>query len=235
MTDFQNSGDTEKEISQKIKLEDSEYTQDELKDLVKYGRLAKEVETKHNTKVDRLMPEYTKATQQVKELTERLDQAQKQLLENKREIRQDDDLTPEQKRAALKKLEELGTITIDNLESKIDKLVDGKVQSILAGRDLLADVKSAIKWAKEDFGIEASTEDVLTYMQENGFRDPKRALKDKFEEQIDKSKQQKWMESKGPEFRTLSQKSVRKEPLSPDFRDRDKVRKMAIEQLMSGN
>lgn len=232
--DFFNSNEGSQE-PQKIKVDDGEYTVDELKELVKQGKMAKEVETKHNTKLDRLMPEYTKATQQVKELQAKLEATESQIAQKQKDIKSDEDLTPEQKRAALKKLEELGGITVENLESKIDKLIESRVSNILAGRDLLADVKAASKWAKDEFGIEASSEDILTYMQENGFRDPKRALKDKFEEQIDKLKQQKWLSSKAPEFRTLSQQSQRKEPLSPDFKDKAKVRKMALEQLLGGN
>lgn len=232
--DNKETRDDSKEV-QKIKLDDGEYTPDELKELVKYGKLGKEVETKHNTKLDRLMPEYTKSTQKVKELEETIAQIRGELESTKRKPDTEGELTPEQKAAAIKQAEELGIITEKNADKMLNKLVDERVNSILAGRDLLGEVKQAAKWAKDEYGIEASSEDILTYMQENGFRDPKKALKDRFEEQIDKAKQTKWLDSKAPEFRTLSQHSVKKEPLSPDFKDRKKVREMAMQQIMGGN
>ena len=57
---------------EKIKLGEKEYTQDELSKLVGLGETANELETKWNTKIDRLYPEYTKATQERKELEDKL-------------------------------------------------------------------------------------------------------------------------------------------------------------------
>lgn len=220
--------------SNPIKIDDNEYSIDELKELVKYGKLGKEVEEKHNTKIDRLMPEYTKATQELKALREQLAEYESKSSEQQRPA-EDGELTPEQRASAIKQAQKLGIITTEDAKEKLASLVEEKVNSILAGRDLLGQVKSASSWAKEEYGIDVTNEDILEYMRDTGINNPKRALKDKFEEQIDKAKQQKWLESKAPEFRTLSQQSMRKEPLSPDFRDRDKVKKMAIEQMLGGD
>jgi hypothetical protein len=52
--------------SQKIKVGEKEYTQDELNTLVGLGQIAQEVETRYNTKIDRVYPEFTKSQQKLK-------------------------------------------------------------------------------------------------------------------------------------------------------------------------
>ena len=57
-----------KEEPQTIKVGEKEYTQEELSRKVGLGELADELESKWNTKIDRLYPEYTKSTQENTEL-----------------------------------------------------------------------------------------------------------------------------------------------------------------------
>ena len=52
---------------EKVKVGEKEYSQDELSKLVGLGEKWTETETKFNTKMDRVVPEYTKATQKIKE------------------------------------------------------------------------------------------------------------------------------------------------------------------------
>ena len=227
-------GDANPEPS-KIKLEDSEYTVDELKEFVKYGKLGKEVETKHNTKLDRLMPEYTKSTQRVKELEEALTKAQQEAEGLKAsKAPESDELTPEQKTAAIRQLKDLGIVTKEDADF-MKEVVQKEIQNTLAVRDLKSQIEKSIKQYKDEYGIEATVEDVANYMADSGTRSPDDALYLHFREQIEKSKQKKWLESKAPEFRTLSQQSLRKEPISPDFKDRNKVKKMALEQMLGGD
>ena len=59
---------------EKIKLGDKEYTQEELSQLVGLGEFAKEVETKQNRKLDKIYPDYVKATQRLSELEKELEE-----------------------------------------------------------------------------------------------------------------------------------------------------------------
>ena len=171
----------------KIIVGDREFSQDELSQLVGLGEQARELETKWNTKVDRLMPEFTKATQEKKTLEERIKELEAQPVKTEP---QQGDLTPEQVEQARTQLEKITGGKIVTQEN-FDKAVQQVVVQQLAAKDLLEDVKSVVVEADTEGTPKTTPEDLLRHMEETGIRNPKKAYKDMFETELDKIKEQK--------------------------------------------
>jgi len=182
----------------KVKVGDKEYTQDELSGLVGLGETAKEYETKWNRPIKEFYPDYTKKSQRLAELerkeAERAQIAEEQLkreqVDKDKELAERQEagkLTPEEQRSfAIKQAKELGLVTRDEFESEVDK----RVARYRTGEKLIDDTRVAIDEFKEKYGVNSTVDDVLKYMDENGFRKPEKALKDMFEPQVDKWKEE---------------------------------------------
>ena len=154
------------EEPEKIKLGEKEYTQDELSKLVGLGETANELETKWNTKIDRLYPEYTKATQDKKELEAKLKEYEEKQVESK--VQSGAELTPEelakQTRAELRKV---GGITTED--------VNDYIYRALEARDLKEDIEAVVETNKAAGKPETDFEGLVGYMQTSGVRNPQDA------------------------------------------------------------
>jgi len=177
---------TEAPVVEKIKLGEEEFDPSELQEIVNKGKWAREVEEKQNTKLDKLMPEYTKATQRLKEYEEKEKTWQaaedKKLSETPQEQLSEEDVARQAKMQAKK----LGLVTVDDIDSYVEKKINATQQA----NELLDDCR---KQEKELDGSDGrpkfDIEEVLKHMQETGIKDPYKAYKDKYEDQIDKWKE----------------------------------------------
>ena len=198
MTDFFKNPEPVEEkqpVVEKIKLGDEEFDPEELKEIVGKGRFAKEVEEKYNTKIDKVWPEYTKATQELKALREEKSQweSQKQAEIEKAppETLSEDQLVQQAKAQARR----LGLITVDD----IDEYVTQKVTAIQQATEMLDDCRKLEAEYKGDDGRpKFDTQEVLEHMKATGIRSPIRAYKDKYEEQLDKWKESRLLGAKKP-------------------------------------
>lgn len=68
---------------QKFTIGDKEYTQDQLNDLISKGNQYTEIESKFNTKLDRVVPDYTRASQEAAELRSKVAEYEKERLDQK--------------------------------------------------------------------------------------------------------------------------------------------------------
>src|SRR3990167_7831006 len=159
---------------EKIKLGDKEYTQDELSKLVGLGEFAQEVETKQNRKLDKIYPDYVKATQRLSELEKELEETKAP----KAPPSEGTELTPEQiKEQALIEAKKLGLISVNDVNEYID--------SRLAARDLQEDIEAVVELAKEEGKPEIESLRLVEHMQETGIRNPQKAYNDLFEKELD--------------------------------------------------
>ena len=182
----------------KVKVGDKEYTQEELNKYVNLGQTAEEYETKWDRKISDFYPDYTRKSQKLsdyeKKEAERArvadDQLKREQAEKDKELAERQEagkLTPEEQRSfAIKQAKELGLVTREEFESEVDK----RVARYRTGEKLIDDTKVAIDTAQEKYGVKTSVDEVLKYMDDNGFRKPEKALKDMFEPQIDKWKEE---------------------------------------------
>lgn len=177
------------EEPQTIKLGDKEYSQDDLSRLVGLGEIASIAEEKYKTKIDRVWPEYTKATQKmsdyerkISELEAKINQpVQQQVNQNSTNV----ELTQEQKAIARKQIEDLGFG-----QEQFRQIV----REELAGRELLQDIDGLLGDAKENGQPVTSTKELLQHMAETGIKNPVKAYKDMFEEELDAIKEKKLSE-----------------------------------------
>jgi len=183
----QPEGQTEEalEVPETIKVGEEEYSQDELQKMVGLGKVASELETKWNTDINRLFPEYTKLSQEKKEWI-------KQQEETPAPAVVKEEGGEDEVQQAVSKLKELGFISRDD----VDKEVSNKVMSVLAAKELLADTEKLVKDQAGLGNPRLSSEELLEYMQETGIKRPDLAYKAKFEKELDEIKEKKLGEIK---------------------------------------
>jgi hypothetical protein len=191
--DKSNDVPVEDTVVEKIKIGDEEFDPEELKGIVDKGRFAKEVEEKYNTKIDKVWPEYTKATQELKTLREEKAQwesKRQEEIENAPSETLTEDELAQQARMQAKKL---GLITVDD----IDSYVTQKITSIQQATEILDDCRKLEgEYSGEDGRPKFDTEEVLNHMKETGIRSPVKAYKDKYEDQLDKWKESQLLGAK---------------------------------------
>ena len=170
---------------EKIKLGDQEFTQEELSGLVEKGRLAKEIEEKQNTDISKVYPEYTKKSQQLKELevevTElrKLKQDQSEAIERKQA--NNENLTIDEVRSLAAKS---GYITKENFQDYIN--------NYMSGQKVLESVRNLEKEGnpyKTDELPKVESRDLLEWMDNNNIADPTKAYKLRYEKEIDEWKE----------------------------------------------
>ena len=180
MADFFEKPAEETPAEESFKLGDKEYSQEDLQKLVGLGEMAREAETKWNTPINKVFPEYTKATQKIKEYEAQI--AEYEAKKPEERPLPNAQLTAEQKDEAKRQLAELGFG-----EDQYRRIV----REELAAKDLILNVNSLVE-AQTKAGNPATTsQDLLTHMQETGIKDPKKAYKDMFEEELDAIKEKK--------------------------------------------
>lgn len=217
-----------------IKIGEQEYTVDELTDLVNRGKMSREVETKYNTKLDRLMPEYTKATQRVKELEGKLPEYESKIQEYESKLApKNGKYTDEQKTAALVEARELGLITEQTLAEKVQEIIDNRVATLLTAKDRIGETEQVINTYNQEYGIEATKKDVLDFMVQEGIKNPKYALELMFGDRLQEIRNSKLKEKYDPEFITQGSSNTGAKQYKPDidFKNKDQVRKMLRESM----
>ena len=165
----------------KIKIGDDEYTQEELSKLVGLGKLGLEAEEKYSTKIDRIWPEFTRTTQEKKELEQRL-----QEMQNLKPAAQEDGLTPEQKEIARKQL-----IELMGGEPMTQKTFNDLYVQRRGAEKLLEDTEAVVSEMREQGNPATNVNDLLLHMEQTGIKNPQKAYKDMFEADLDRIKEQK--------------------------------------------
>jgi len=191
--------EVEAPVLEKIKLGEAEYTQDELNELVKLSGIAKEYEGKWDRKIDTIYPKYLEATRKLSELEKQIDEQQTQPTVVPG--------SPEEIKAqALQQARDLGLITTQDINNYIDARIEG-VQ-------LKEDIDALIDEAKEANRPVPTSDDLLNYMAENGVRNPEKAYKLMYEEELDswKEKQLKSIKPEGLKTQAVSTAGETKVP-----------------------
>lgn len=170
---------TEESHAETIKVGDKEYSQDELERLVGLGELGKELEDKWSTKIDKLMPEYTKKTQELSELRRQLDSTKVEEVNRKAEAGVQ--LTSEEIRTqAIAQAKQLGIVTKDDLNDYMENYYTQRREA----ERLIENVNSLVKDAEEVGKPKTSAESLLKFMQERGFRNPEDAYEIMFKNEL---------------------------------------------------
>lgn len=183
---------TENITPETFKVGEKEYTQDELTKLVGLGEMGREAEEKYGVTLDKVWPNHQRTINEKKELEEKL-----KAFETPKPTQ-----TPEQLSAAEIKeqtrayLNEMGYVSKEQSEQIAFNMVQGF--------QLRQSAQNIIDSQVEAGFPESSVDEILQHMRDTGINDPKRAYKDKYEDQIDKIKEEKIKSLKPSAFVTSS-------------------------------
>jgi len=177
---------------EKIKVGGEEFTQEELQNLVGLGKLGREAEEKFNTKLDKVWPEYTKTTQELKAEKEKNQRLESERLSQKTSA--GEQLTDEEvARQAREQARKIGLALSEDVETKVTQ----KVMEVLEARDLLNNCKDFESELNGKDGRPAfKTQEVLKHMDETGIKNPEKAYKDLYEKELDAWKEQQIKKAK---------------------------------------
>jgi len=187
MEDFFNDrpSDTQTVTEDKIKLGDQEFSAQELQEMVGVAQQVKEVETKYNTKMDRVFPEYIKTTQELKEsraAKEELAQLKEQL--NQQQQQSQGGLTPDQIEQARKQLYDIiGGKPLTDKDA--DAWYKQRRSEEKAVEGLLNDVERLNDNVSKDGKPAFDKKELLEFMDQTGITSPESAYKIKYEKELD--------------------------------------------------
>jgi hypothetical protein len=167
---FGDGEDAQEEAPTKLRIGEEEFDPEEAQKLIALGKMGREVEEKYNTRLDRVYPEYTKATQELAAIRKEKEEAERTALQQKQE--QGSELTPdEKKRLAREQARELGILTEDSYSERFDR----DYAERRAGEKLVDSVNDLVKDASEK-GINTTNVKILEFMQQEGLKNPKTAF-----------------------------------------------------------
>lgn len=174
---------------QKFDIGGQTYSQDELNRLVELGKIGLEAETRYNTKIDRVWPEYTKATNEIKNLKAKVDDYESKIQSSHQNSTQSQGETVYSESAKLEALQAartLGLVTVEDLEKLLDPIMDKKLTTKEIANNILKESRDLeTKYNGSDGRPKFITDDVLNYMQESGISKPETAYKVMHEELLD--------------------------------------------------
>lgn len=194
-----------------IKIGDKEYSQSDLQSLVGLGEMAREVETRYNTKLDRVYPEYTKSTQKIKQYEQELEELRQA---NARQTQNtDSEITESTIREARDAARKLGIVTQEDFEERMSKGFRSQYLEQRQAEKLLDDMSRLEEQIDGTDGRPRfNKEDVLEYMRDSGVRNPMDAYELKYKRQTDEWRANQIIKSKQTGFYTTDTSSGDKQP-----------------------
>lgn len=186
----------EEEKTTTVKVGEKEYSQDELSQLVGLGETARDYETKWNRPISQFYPDYTQKSQKLadyerKQTEEKAAREVAESAQHEKELAdkaKKNELSPEEVRQmAIREAKELGLVTKDDFETAVKH----SVANALAAKDLVDDISAVLADAEEKGQPKTTMQDLAKYMDENGIKNPGKAYKLMFEDELDKWKEEK--------------------------------------------
>lgn len=224
---FERESDKEVE-STKIKLGEKEYDPEELSKMVGLAESVKEIETKYNTKYDRVFPEFTKATQKVKEQEKELEELRHKSQSSPQITPQE--LSAEQADIARQQLKALGFLPADELDQRVQK----KVAESKAVDEIISTSRNLVKDMEEKGYPQVDLGEFFKFMDEGGYKNPKAAYREMFADQIEQIDQEKLGKIKRTQPYTTSVTSAGSKTPVPQKITRDNL-KSAVSAVLYAN
>ena len=203
---------------EKITVGETEFTQEELGDLVGKAQKISEFEEKQGQKWDEVVESWGKRGERIGKLKAQVKEFEDANTQTQTDQTQDtvnQQMTPEQQEEA-KKL--IGNLMGDQYVSKADveKQMDQLYQAKREGEQMLRDVNKVVNQAKKDETPATTAEDLLKYMEDPANpKDPVKAYKLMFETEIDEIKEQKLKGIKKPAMTTQTESTAGGKEFTP--------------------
>lgn len=179
LDDFYSSSSTQSEEQaevvqvEKIKLGETEYTQDELNKLVGLGRIAQEAEEKYDRPISKFWPEYTKERQRADSLEAELTTYRNKATESTTPGEQTDAQLRQQAR---QQAEDLGLVTNEKVQEYI--------RNEIAGQRLIDNINGIVDTVTAEGKPRTSAEDILRYMRDEGVKNPQNAYELMYKDEL---------------------------------------------------
>jgi len=226
-TEEQVEEQAEEVVEEKITLGENEYSQDELKELVNLGKIGKEAEEKYNTSIDKVWPEYSRKSNELKEWETKykeLEESQK-----KPALPENEQQAIEEARTAARKL---GIVLNDELTDKVVTKEDFRkyyVQERAAEKLLEEADKLETDIDGSDGRPKFNKIEVLEYMQNTGHKKLMDAYEAKYKSQTDEWRANQILKAKGKGIMT-QEVGERKQPpnVRPTSANLDELMKEAL-------
>lgn len=190
MSDFFNQPDPQTPQQpaepQSISLGEKEYTQEELSRLVGLGEQALDLESKWDTRIDRLMPAYNEVTQEKAQLAKRNAELEAQIQSAINEkAAEGGKLSPdEEARIVKEQAKRFGLVTAEDFDKYYEERRESERTQELADR-LVKETESYLDKQASEGKPKASVRDVISFMDENGIGSYENAYKLKYEKELD--------------------------------------------------
>lgn len=208
-----------------IKLGEKEYTQEDLQKLVGLGEQAIELEERWDTKLERLMPEYSKSREELKTLREQAEAKAEERIEKKeasgQEVSQE-----EQAKIVREELKKHKVVFEDDLENYY--------QTRRGTEQFVDRTQEVISKAVTDGKPKVSTEDLLTFMKERGVSKPEDAYELMFKKELREIEMQKLQSIKPQGLYTEASSTAGGKIPQPIKVTRDNLDQMLTEVLTRG-
>lgn len=192
----QNTGQQNDDV-QTFNIGGIEYTAEQLEKYISLGKIGEEAETRFNTKLDKVWPEYTKTSQELKATKERLDELEA-LAEQQQQETPITDINQEQAiREAKQAAKKIGLVTDDDFEELLSNAFRKYyIQERESERIYNEAVEMSNKYNGSDGRPAFDVQDMLEYMVENNIADSGIAYKIRYEKELDAWKEQQLSKSK---------------------------------------
>lgn len=202
MADFYSEPKETEDSSSTLKIGEKEYTQDELESMVSKAQQVDEMESKYNTKFDRVWPEYGKSQSRLRELETELETLRTQATKPQ----EPSEYSEEDIQKAREQAKRIGIVTEDQFSDHLSKQF----------RQYYEQERSAERIIEQGQRLEGELDgsdgrpkfvlsDVLEYMRDNQLPATyglDRAYRDKFEGQLDSWKIEQFKKQKAEPFVT---------------------------------
>mgnify|MGYP001562941775 FL=1 len=215
-----------------IKLGEKEYTQEQLQGLVKLGELGQEMESKWKTSLTSVWPDYTKKSQQLKDLEKEAEGLrqfkQEKELEASRvlESKPESELSPEQVEAKVKaEARKYGFVTKEDFRQYYAKERDSE--------RLIEEAQSLVEEVTKEGKPATTLQELLEYMRDNDIKKVDSAYKQMKEAELDewKEKQLKSIKRPGMVTQETTTAGSSKQPERKKLRTEEDLKKALTEHF----
>lgn len=173
---------TATQVDNKIKVGNDEYAPEDLEKLVGLGKIGQEAESRFNTSIDKIWPNYTRTSQENETLKKDLEALKAQAEKPPtNDLGAMDETTKEIARRQLKELAGDMFLTKEDIAAAVTPTVDSRLQ----GYRLLDEIANLQAETKTDGRPVPDTEALLAYMDETGLKTVDLAYKNFYEKPLD--------------------------------------------------
>jgi hypothetical protein len=181
--------DNQTQTQAEIEVAGEKYSQADLEKMVGLAKTAEVIERNHG-KLEQVASDYGRRADEIGRLKKENEELKNRTLQTKSETQSLS--LEEQRQLAQRQAKDLGLMTDQEFDQKFQE----KYVQQRSAEKLLEDINNIIDDAQETGKPKPTTEAILKYMQDTGFRNPEKAYKDMYEKELAAWNEQKMSQVK---------------------------------------